>query len=268
MDLLGLGSAIQGVSGVIQGAMDYSIAKKNLAFQQQNVDYQKAMQQQAWAREDSASQRKMADLKAAGLNPLLAYGQQAQSSAPIRTEAPQMESVQSFNKIGAALNLMQQKANIERTYAETQAIELQKQERALQIEQITAGKQYWAKNAENEHWEKFYRSQLTGVNLETAGHKEDIAELEGEIARLNLDYIPYLAQVRRDAEGVQLSKAQEELAAKILAVKQAKHNYDIYEMLGQPSNQAWGQNLGNLVKSSASLVGDTWKDLMSKIKGE
>ena len=49
-----------------------AIASENLKFQRENLDYQKALQQQLFAREDTAMSRKMADYRAAGLNPFAA----------------------------------------------------------------------------------------------------------------------------------------------------------------------------------------------------
>lgn len=64
------------------------IAEKNLALQQEHFDYQKALQQQVFEREDSAYQRTVNDMRAAGLSPLSMQSTNGAGEV-ISTTAPQ-----------------------------------------------------------------------------------------------------------------------------------------------------------------------------------
>lgn len=58
-------------------ATNKAIADENLAYQREWNDYQKALQQQLFEREDSSYQRTVSDMRAAGLSPLAMNGQNA-----------------------------------------------------------------------------------------------------------------------------------------------------------------------------------------------
>lgn len=76
-------------------------SQRNFEFQRENYEYQKALQRKIFRREDSSVRRRVADLKAAGLSPVLAAGSGADAGAVISTHAPQRDGLQSdaANKI-------------------------------------------------------------------------------------------------------------------------------------------------------------------------
>jgi len=107
---------------------DIGLGIGNLVMQQRNLNYQKNMQQKAWEREDNATQRRVADLKAAGLSPTLAAGSVAQASAPIQTHAPQYSGPSMQEKALNYLALTKMKADVATTVAQKEIAEAKAKE--------------------------------------------------------------------------------------------------------------------------------------------
>lgn len=66
---------------------------QNLAFQNANLDYQKALQQQIFQREDNSVQRRAKDLEAAGLSKTLAAGAGAGAGSVVSTSPQSVEAL-------------------------------------------------------------------------------------------------------------------------------------------------------------------------------
>lgn len=101
----------------------------NLKFQKDKLEYDKKLQETIFEREDNAVRRRVADLKAAGINPIFAAGSSAGAGSVVPTIAPHgdMSGVSAANanklhKIQLAMQMMRMKSEIDHTNADTDRI--------------------------------------------------------------------------------------------------------------------------------------------------
>ncbi len=103
-------SVVGGLAGLGQSAINYDA-------QMQNLNYQKNLQKQIFAREDNAVQRRAADLMKAGLSKTLAVGDAAGAGQVVNTKAPQTSVV---DDVLRGMSVSQMQADVKHTQAQTE----------------------------------------------------------------------------------------------------------------------------------------------------
>jgi len=171
-----LGNTLGAIGNIGVGYFNYQLAKKQYG-------YQKRLQRQLFQREDTAAQRRAADLEAAGLSKTLAAGGTASAGPVVSTTAPRME-IDINREAMNVLALQRGKVDIDKTLEDTRLTQLQQLNEALKTENISAETD--KKRAEIV---KIYtEARKQGVDIKRLLHDLAIAEQSG--MRTNASGIP------------------------------------------------------------------------------
>ena len=209
----------------------------NYMQQKEQFNYMKQMQQESWLREDTAVQRRVADLKAAGLSPTLAAGNSATSSSPVHVTAPQHQGFQVANMadvINAAVGVKQAMVQMRKTVAEEQKT-----------------------NAET-----------VGVNL-----NNQIAKVAADNAQVKFDLQKMqMAEVQRRLGLIDAQTANtiQDTALRKINTKINEHDYDLFSRgINLPMSHGTSGVLGDVMRAgsfSAQHLEDTARYLFNGAK--
>lgn len=208
--LSGLDSLFSGAENIWKGFTGQSSNEKinaeNVAMQQKNLDYQIALQQEIFDREDTAYQRTRADMYNAGLNPLSMKSTNS-AGAVVPTQAPQkqFESINSIPIITQALtelnSLSVGQAQRDNINAQTRSIDLQNK-----FLSDTFDNRKLAENSRS--WSAYYDSKFKATDYENyrfTGMRDSSYLDKINNLRLALGKKPMLSNVAIDDKNIEFT---------------------------------------------------------------
>lgn len=197
----GLAAAVVALVGTaIAAGVNYKSQKEtnkvNQEINQENLDFQASQTQAAWERDDTAHQREVADLQAAGLSPIASLNG-AQTSAPlgapspIPMQAPQIDTSALLQGVMNMANLEETKRhNLQTESARTSELQIEAEKvsqaaQSLQIEnkKVESEIKYYARLNELEagKLDELVRSNKKGEDIKLSEHEAHMLEVQSKM---------------------------------------------------------------------------------------
>ena len=145
-------------AGLVGAAVGGSVLNSYLQWREN--EYQHGLQRDIFNREDTSIQRLVADLKAAGLSPVLAAGQGAGTGGVVSTTVPQTDL---SDRVLSALSLMKMEADISKTRAEEAYVNLQANNAGIMLPSQLASMEAGIKNADAQTYRTYMEAKKTAV---------------------------------------------------------------------------------------------------------
>lgn len=202
-----LAAAIPAVASLAGSAISMFGQQKanaqNQANYQQNFDYNAAVQQKTWEREDTQAQRAVADYTKAGFSPLAAVGQGVSSTPISQSGSAGIQSVGAtagdmINNLGTSIAQM--------------SVDYKKHRETLEAEKQMQERQIEATGTENEKQRKFAEQENERDRSATRDNLIDTLDNQKQIAQMSNDN-SYAIAMGQLSEQIRANNAQEALQA-------------------------------------------------------